>query len=147
MRSRTRPRVVVMVSVAALASSLGFAGLVIGRPEAKTGPSAEQQIPPPSPQADGPKGEDGDDQRSIRALDGAFVAAYNKGDSKALAALFTEDAEVVEPDGRRYQGRDLVEKSFAETVRGREGGQDHARDRSRSGSCRRRSRRRKADRS
>ena len=32
-------------------------------------------------------------------LDEAFVRDYNKGDSKALAALFTEDAEVVEADG------------------------------------------------
>ena len=44
-----------------------------------------------------------------------FARDYNKGDSKALAALFTENAEVVEADGDRYQGRSLVEQAFAET--------------------------------
>ena len=44
-----------------------------------------------------------------------FVRDYNRGDSKALAALFTEDAEAIEAEGDRYQGRDLIERRFAET--------------------------------
>jgi uncharacterized protein (TIGR02246 family) len=55
------------------------------------------------------------EEKAIQAADDAFVAIYNKGDSKALAALFTEDAEVVELDGPRYQGRDLIERRFADT--------------------------------
>jgi uncharacterized protein (TIGR02246 family) len=55
------------------------------------------------------------DEAAIRAVDEAFVRNYNKDDSKALAAMFTDDAEVVEADGARYQGRDLVERSFSET--------------------------------
>ena len=54
-------------------------------------------------------------EKAIRALDEAFIGEYNSGDSKALAARFTEDAEVFEADGRRYQGRNLVEQAFAET--------------------------------
>ncbi len=53
------------------------------------------------------------DEKAIRALDDAFIADYNKGDSKALAAVFTEDAEVIEANGDRYQGRDVIEKGFA----------------------------------
>ena len=34
------------------------------------------------------------DEKAIRAVDETFVAAYNQGDSKALASRFTEDAEV-----------------------------------------------------
>jgi uncharacterized protein (TIGR02246 family) len=55
------------------------------------------------------------DEPAIRAADEAFVRGYNQGDAKALAAMFTEDAEVAEADGARYQGRDLIERSFAET--------------------------------
>src|SRR5207248_1034559 len=45
----------------------------------------------------------------------AFVRGYNQGDSKALAALFTEDAEAIEAEGDRFQGRDRIEGRFAET--------------------------------
>jgi uncharacterized protein (TIGR02246 family) len=55
------------------------------------------------------------DEKAIRAVDDAFVREYNQGDSKALAARFTEDAEVVEAEGDRYQGRNLIEQRFAET--------------------------------
>jgi uncharacterized protein (TIGR02246 family) len=65
---------------------------------------------PPQPAA--PQTED---EKAIRAVDEAFVRDYNKGDSKALAALFTEDAEVVEADGTRFRGRDLVEQDLADT--------------------------------
>ncbi len=56
-----------------------------------------------------------DNEKAIRAVDEAFVRDYNKGDSKAVAALFSEDAEVVEADGERYQGRALIEQSLADT--------------------------------
>jgi uncharacterized protein (TIGR02246 family) len=62
----------------------------------------------------GPQGRS-EDEKAVRALDEAFVRDYNKGDSKALAAMFTEDAEVIEGEGDRFQGRDLIEQSFAET--------------------------------
>src|SRR5271165_6878455 len=55
------------------------------------------------------------DEQAIRAADEAFVQDYNKGDTKALAARFTEDAEVVEADGARYRGRPLIEQRMAET--------------------------------
>jgi uncharacterized protein (TIGR02246 family) len=53
--------------------------------------------------------------KAIRALEEGFVRDYNKGDSKAIAALFTEDAEVVDIEGNHYQGRDVIERGFAET--------------------------------
>jgi uncharacterized protein (TIGR02246 family) len=55
------------------------------------------------------------EEQAIRALDDAFVREYNKAQTKALAARFTEDAEVVEADGTRYRGRDLIEQRLAET--------------------------------
>jgi uncharacterized protein (TIGR02246 family) len=117
MRSRTRPRAVGMLMLATLVGSVGFAGLVVGRPETATGPSPEQ----------GPQQKAGtptvvsDEMKSILAVDDQYVVAYNKGDSKALAALFTEDADVVEADGRSYQGRESVEKAFAELFEAEKG--------------------------
>jgi uncharacterized protein (TIGR02246 family) len=61
------------------------------------------------------------DEKAIRAVDDAFVRGYNNADSKALAALFAEDAEVVEADGGRYQGRELVEKDLADTFAANKG--------------------------
>ncbi|MFO0888054.1 MAG: SgcJ/EcaC family oxidoreductase [Isosphaeraceae bacterium] len=54
-------------------------------------------------------------EQAIIDADQAFVAEYNKADAKALAARYTEDAEVVEADGSRYRGRDLIEQRMAET--------------------------------
>jgi uncharacterized protein (TIGR02246 family) len=56
-----------------------------------------------------------EDEKAIRAADEAFVREYNQGNHKALAARFTEDAEAIEADGERFQGRDLIERRFAET--------------------------------
>lgn len=54
-------------------------------------------------------------ESAIRTLEEGFVRDYNQGDSKAVAALFTEDAEVVDIEGRHYQGRDVIEQGFAAT--------------------------------
>ena len=40
--------------------------------------------------------------------------AYNKNDAAAVAALFTEDALLVEPDGM-FSGRQDIEKRYADT--------------------------------
>ena len=40
--------------------------------------------------------------------------AYNKNDAAAVAALFTEDALLVEPDGM-FSGRQAIEKRYADT--------------------------------
>ena len=40
--------------------------------------------------------------------------AYNKNDAAAVAALFTEDAVLVAPDGR-FSGRQNIEKRYADT--------------------------------
>jgi uncharacterized protein (TIGR02246 family) len=54
------------------------------------------------------------EEKAILALDEAFVRAYNKGDARALAALFAEDAEVEEDDGLRFRGREEIAKALAE---------------------------------
>ena len=44
----------------------------------------------------------------------ALDEAYNKNDAAAVAALFTEDALLVEPDGM-FSGRQAIEKRYADT--------------------------------
>jgi uncharacterized protein (TIGR02246 family) len=44
----------------------------------------------------------------------AFVAAFHKGDAKALAAFWTTDGDYVDESGRVLKGREAIEKSFAE---------------------------------
>ena len=54
-------------------------------------------------------------EKEIRAFDDLYVRDFNGANAKALAARFTEDAEVIEEDGLRYQGRTLIEERLAET--------------------------------
>jgi uncharacterized protein (TIGR02246 family) len=55
------------------------------------------------------------EEKAIRQADEAFVRDYNKADTKALVAGFTEDAEVIEEDGSRYRGHGLIEQRLTET--------------------------------
>jgi uncharacterized protein (TIGR02246 family) len=42
----------------------------------------------------------------------AFLAAYDKGDAKAVAAFWTADAIYVDQDGREHKGRAAIEKVY-----------------------------------
>jgi uncharacterized protein (TIGR02246 family) len=68
-----------------------------------------------APAARATPGDRSADVAAIRALDELFIREYNQANSKALAAMFTEDAEVIDPSGGRFEGRTLVEEGFAST--------------------------------
>lgn len=53
------------------------------------------------------------DESAIRANVTAFVNAFNAGDAKAVASLFSPEAQVIDEDGKTSQGRDAIEKTFA----------------------------------
>jgi uncharacterized protein (TIGR02246 family) len=60
-----------------------------------------------------------EDEAAIRKNDDAYVEAYNKGDAKALAALWSPEAVYVDPEtGKEAVGREEIEKEFAETFAG-----------------------------
>jgi uncharacterized protein (TIGR02246 family) len=42
----------------------------------------------------------------------AFVAAFHKGDAKALAAFWNPDGDYTDQTGRKWQGRKAIEKAF-----------------------------------
>jgi uncharacterized protein (TIGR02246 family) len=53
------------------------------------------------------------DEQAIRLIADAFTKSYNAKDAKALASLFTAEAEIVDEDGIAFQGRENIEKVFA----------------------------------
>jgi uncharacterized protein (TIGR02246 family) len=53
------------------------------------------------------------DEAAIRTNIEKFVKAYNAGDAKAVAALFTPDGEVHDKAGNEAEGREAIEKTFA----------------------------------
>ncbi len=53
------------------------------------------------------------DLAAIRAESEAFVTAFNKGDAKAVAALWTRDGEYIDDMGRKFIGRDAIEQGYA----------------------------------
>jgi uncharacterized protein (TIGR02246 family) len=62
------------------------------------------------------------DEAAIRNLYASYDTSWNKADLKAMGALWAEDADHVEPDGRMITGRAALEqdlaKRFATDLRG-----------------------------
>lgn len=57
-----------------------------------------------------------EDEMAIRKNDEAYVAAYNKHDAKAIAAMWSPEAVYMDPDtGEAAVGREAIEKVFVGT--------------------------------
>ena len=54
------------------------------------------------------------DKTAIRATADAFIKAFDRGDAKAVGALWAPDAEYMDESGQSFQGRDAIEKEYAE---------------------------------
>jgi uncharacterized protein (TIGR02246 family) len=54
------------------------------------------------------------DEAVIRANIDQFVKAYNAGDAKGVAALFTADGQILDKEGNETEGRDAIAQTFAE---------------------------------
>lgn len=72
-------------------------------------------VSPPthSQDAKGAKSPANKELDGVRATSEAFEKAYNAGDAKAIAAQFTENAEVVDEEGNVIEGRANIEARFA----------------------------------
>jgi uncharacterized protein (TIGR02246 family) len=57
------------------------------------------------------------DEKVLKKLADDFANAFNAGDAKAIASQFAPQAEMVDLDGDVLQGRDAIEKFYAETLR------------------------------
>src|SRR4029077_20042517 len=49
------------------------------------------------------------EETAVAAVDRAYEAAFAKGDAKAVADMFTEDAEFTSDEGRLVSGRAAIE--------------------------------------
>jgi uncharacterized protein (TIGR02246 family) len=75
--------------------------------------AAAAAAPTPSTKSDaGRLKSDVMNEDAIRKAYSQFVAGWNKHDVKAMAAMFLEDGDDVEPDGHVAKGREDVEKLF-----------------------------------
>jgi len=72
--------------------------------------------PAPAP-AKAPAGARDADVAAITKSSVDFAAAFAKGDAKAVAALWTEQGESEDANGDVAQGREAIEKAFAETFK------------------------------
>ncbi len=57
---------------------------------------------------------DDKDRDAIRKSSREFADAFNKADAKAIAAMWTENAEILEASGELIRGRANIEKAFAD---------------------------------
>jgi uncharacterized protein (TIGR02246 family) len=84
---------------------------------------AQQPVNEPTVVADSPTPEpESGEVAAIRAGSEAFVTAFNRGDAKAIAALWTEGGEYVDDSGSVFVGRDAIEKVYAELFAANPGG-------------------------
>jgi uncharacterized protein (TIGR02246 family) len=73
-----------------------------------------QDAPPgsPSDRAAKPAGNAAD-LEAIRAASQSFIAAFNKGDAKGVAAHWTEGGEYIDEAGRTFTGRGAIAAQYA----------------------------------
>jgi uncharacterized protein (TIGR02246 family) len=62
--------------------------------------------------AQAPATDRADDRAAILANDTAFIKSFNAADAKGIAATFTEDAEVIDEDNLKIEGRRAIEERF-----------------------------------
>jgi uncharacterized protein (TIGR02246 family) len=60
------------------------------------------------------KADNAADVAAIKKGEELFKAAFDAGDAKAVAALWTPDGELVEEGGERIEGRAAIEKRYAD---------------------------------
>jgi uncharacterized protein (TIGR02246 family) len=59
------------------------------------------------------------DEAAIRANVERFVKAYNDGDAKVVASLFTPDGQAIDKDGDESHGREEIAQTFADLFKER----------------------------
>jgi uncharacterized protein (TIGR02246 family) len=90
----------------ALATTLAAGGFIVaGTIPAAMAQQGAQANPPPGT---GPRAQ-------------AFIAAFNKGDAKAVAGFWTPDATYVDQAGNEHKGREKLEKLYEKLFAARKG--------------------------
>ena len=58
---------------------------------------------------------------AIRRTASAFADAFNRGDAKGVASLWTETGEYIDESGNAYVGREAIEKGYADLFKANPG--------------------------
>jgi len=61
------------------------------------------------------------DEAALRGMGAKYAEAFNKGDAAAMAAMVTDDYEVVSPDGTEVKGRAAFEEAEKKSAAQRTG--------------------------
>ena len=85
-----------------MAFSLALAGVASDAGTSAKQPASEQKSP------SSPADQTTDDEGR------KYEEAYNKGDAKALAGLYSDDVDYIDQDGAEVKGRDAMEKLLAD---------------------------------
>jgi len=64
---------------------------------------------------------DATDRDAIMKSARGFAEAFNKGDAKSIAAMYSENGEARETNGRMFVGRAGIEKAYAESIKANAG--------------------------
>jgi uncharacterized protein (TIGR02246 family) len=103
----------------------GWSGAIIGSTERSAEIALQEAAPARAAESGRAKTVDSlphsQADKEIRAFEFAYIKDYDDASSKALSARFTEDAEVIEADGSRFQGRALIEERLGETFAANKG--------------------------
>ncbi len=63
------------------------------------------------------------EEAAVKAVADAYLAAYNRGDAKALADLWSEKGDWITPAGQRAHGRAAIERELESLFAANQGGQ------------------------
>ena len=91
-----------------------FLALLIVTSGVQLGVAQESKPNSPAKKEPAQRRESSPDLDAIRAGSEAFVAAFNKQDAKAVAALWTEDGQYSDDTGRVFAGREAIGTVYAE---------------------------------
>jgi uncharacterized protein (TIGR02246 family) len=64
----------------------------------------------------------GADESAIRTAIDSYVAAYNRGDAKGVAAHWSESGEWISPSGKKLQGKQAIENEMQSLFKENKGG-------------------------
>jgi uncharacterized protein (TIGR02246 family) len=86
------------------------------------GNMAIAQAPKSNPSSAAAKAPENKDEEAIRKGAGEFSKAFEKGDAKAIAAMWVEHGEYLDDQNKTIRGRDAIEKAYTEIFEQKKGG-------------------------
>jgi uncharacterized protein (TIGR02246 family) len=101
-----------------------IASAQVGNASPSTIATRTDRAQPPAAAAPAPRATFTDrpeDERALQSLSAAFSRSYGASDARGLAALFTDDAEMIDQDSGRIRGRAAIESVFGSMFRQRPG--------------------------